>query len=80
MYYNIMTDLLFLISFLIDTMLTLTSLSVKTRFISGAAAGSRMATTRQRFTAHAQAGHMVIVCILTLHFLCILSSDNREFG
>ena len=54
-----------------------TSLSVRTRFNSSAAAGSHVVTTQRRFTAHAQLGHVVIMCTLTLHFLWILSSDNR---
>ena len=52
------------------------SLSVKTRFDS-AAAGSHVATTRRRFTAHAQSSHVVTMCTLTLNFLCISSSDNQ---
>ena len=53
------------------------TLNIKTRFDSSAAAGSRVATMRRRLTAHVQAGHVVTMCTLTLHFLCISSLDNR---
>ena len=67
-----------LISSLIDRTLTLRFFYfIITRFDSSAAAGSRMATTRYRFTAHAQAGHVVTMCNLTLHFLCISSLDHQ---
>ena len=51
--------------------------NIRTRFDSSAAAGSRVATTRRRFTAYAQASHIVTMCTLILHFLCISSLDNR---
>ena len=55
-----------------------TSLSVRTKVHRSAVADSCMTTTRRRFTAHAQPGHVVIVlCTLTLHFLWISNSDNR---
>ena len=57
--------------------ISFTSLSVKTRFDSSATADSHVATTRRRFTAHAQFSHVVTMCTLTLNFLCISSSDNR---
>ena len=68
------------ISFSIDKdlpFISFTSLSVRTKFDSNAAAGSRVATTQRRFTAHVQYGHVVTMCTLALHFLCISSSDNR---
>ena len=54
----------------IDRTVTFT-LSIRTRFDSSTAPGSH------RFTAHVQDNHVVIMCTLTLHFLCISSLDNR---
>ena len=54
-----------MIEYLHVSCISFISLSIRTRFDSSAAAGSHVATTRRRFTAYVQAGHMITMCTIS---------------